>query len=149
MKVSPGTQVVAPATIGSTHRTLVYSPKSARSYAARILQDHEEKGFNLTSRVGRASLEFSPSYAGGVIGEVHPAGAWEKMNVSVRKVSTGEVLAEVSGKGRIRLEGTIEKVQLVDDRAFEVVVQPEQGARGIRGTIHVSYPNRAVYIRSE
>lgn len=147
--VNPGMQVVAPATTGSTDRPLVYSPKSARSYSARILQDHEEKGFNLASRVGRATLEFSPSYAGVVTVEVNPTGAWEKMKVSLRKVSTGEVLAEFSSKGRIRLEGTIEKVQLVDDRAFEVVVQPEQGTRGIRGTIRVSYPNRAVYIRSE
>jgi hypothetical protein len=147
--VNPEMQVAAPATTGATDRRVVYSPNSARSFSARILQDHEEKGFNVTSRVGRASLEFSPSYTGPVTVDVQPVGAWEKMTVTVRKVSTGEVLAEISSKGRIQLEGTIEKVQLVDDREFEVVVQPEQGTRGIRGTISVSYPKRAVYIRAE
>jgi hypothetical protein len=148
-RLNPEAQGVAPATTAATERRVVSSPRSARSYSARILQDHEEKGFNVTSSVGRAILEFSPSYAGAVTVEVQPVGAWEKMTVAVRKVSTGEVFAEISGKGRLRIEGTIEKVQLVDDRAFEVVVQPEQGTRGIRGTISVSYPSRAVYIRRE
>jgi hypothetical protein len=41
------------------------------------------------------------------------------------------------------------KAQLKDDRRFEVVVQAEHGTRGLRGTISVSYPDRAVYRRTE
>lgn len=147
--VDPGKQLVAPATVGATHRQAVFVPSSPKPYSVRILQAREEKGFSLSSRVGRANLEFSPSYTGVVRVEVEQIGAWEKMIVEVRKVSTGEVLAEISGKGRLRLEGMVEKAQLVDDRRFEVIVQPDQGTRGIRGTITVSYPDRAVYRRTE
>ena len=147
--VNPGMQVVAPATVGGTSRQAVFAPSSPRPHSVRILQAHEEKSFSLSSKVGRASLEFSPSYTGAVTVEVEQLGAWEKMTVEIRKVSTGEVLAEISGKGRLRLEGMIEKAQLVDDRQFEVIVQPEQGTRGVRGTISVSYPDRAVYRRTE
>jgi hypothetical protein len=69
--------------------------------------------------------------------------------LKVRKVSTGEILAEISGKGRLLLEGMIEKAHLKDDRQFEVVVQAEHGTRGLRGTISVSYPSRAVYRRTQ
>ena len=147
--VDPGMQVVAPTTVGTTRRQAVFAPSSPRPYSVRILQAHEEKSFSLSSRVGRGSLEFSPSYTGAVTVEVQQLGAWEKMTVEVRKVSTGEVLAEISGKGRLRLQGMIEKAQLVDDRRFEVIVQPEQGTRGVRGTISLSYPDRAVYFRTE
>lgn len=147
--VDPGLQVVAPATVGMTSRQAVFAPSSSKPHTVRILQAQEDKGFSLSSRIGRATLEFSPAYTGLVTVEVEQAGVWEKMTVEVRKVSTGEVLAEISGKGRLRLEGTIEKAQLVDDRKFEVVVQPEQGTRGLRGTISVSYPDRAVYRRTE
>ena len=147
--VNPGMQVVAPSTVGTTSRSPVFAPSSPRPHSVRILRAREEKGFSLSSRVGRASLEFSPSYTGAVTVEVEQGGVWEKMTLKLRKVSTGEVLAEISGKGRLRLEGTIEKAQLVDDRKFEVIVQPEQGTRGLRGTISVSYPDRAVYRRTE
>jgi hypothetical protein len=99
--------------------------------------------------MGRASLEFVPSYPGAVTVDVDQVGVWEKMTVEIRKSSTGEVLAGASGKGRLRLEAEIEKPQLVDDRGFEVVVHPDRGTRGLRGTISVSYPDRAVYIRAE
>lgn len=147
--VSPGMQVIAPATVGATSRQAVFAPLSPKPFSVRILQAHEEKSFSLSSRVGRASLEFSPSYTGTVAVEVDQLGVWEKMTVEVRKVSTGEVLAEVSGKGRVRLEGTIEKSHLKDDRRVEVIVRPDQGTRGVRGTISVSYPDRAVYRRTE
>jgi len=147
--VNPGMQFVAPATLGTTSRQAVFAPSSPKPFTVRILQAHEEKGFSLSSRVGRATLEFSPSYAGVVTVEVEQVGVWEKMIVEVRKVSTGEILAEISGKGRLRLEGSIEKALLVDDRRFEVIVQPEQGTRGVRGTISVSYPDRAAYRRTE
>ena len=147
--VDPGLQVVAPAVVGNTSRPAVFAPKSPKPFTVRILSDHEEKAISLSSKAGRATLEFVPSYPGTVSVKVESVGVWEKMTVKLRKVSTGEVLAEISGKGRIQLGATIEKVQLVDDRAFEVVVQPEHGARGVRGTISVSYPGRAVYIRTQ
>jgi hypothetical protein len=147
--VNPGMQFVAPATVGTSDRQAVFAPKSPQPFSVRILQAHEEKGFSLSSRVGRANLEFSPAYAGSVTVEVEQAGVWEKMTVEVRKLSTGEVLAETSGKGRLRLEGVIAKGHLKDDRRFEIVVQGDHGTRGVRGTISVSYPDRAIYRRTE
>jgi len=128
---------------------LITAPSSARPYSVRIVAAEADKAFTLSSRVGRANLEFSPSYPGTVAVEVDQVGVWEKMTVEVRKVSTGEVLAEASGKGRILLEGVVGKAHLKDDRQFEVVVQAEHGARGLRGSIVVSYPDRAVYRRTE
>ncbi len=68
------------------------------------------------------------------------------MVVQVRKVSTGEVMIEASGKGRLRLQGAVDNFDLRDDTTFEVVVTPGQGSRGIRGSIRVSYPSRLKYI---
>jgi hypothetical protein len=147
--VGPGLPVAAPATVGTISRQAVFTPSSPRPFTVIIFRAHEEKGFSLTSRVGRANLEFSPCCTGEVTIEVEQAGAWEKMTVEFRKVSTGEVLAEISGKGKLRLEGLIEKAHIKDDRRLEVVVQPEHGTRGVRGTISVSYPDRAVYRRTE
>jgi len=128
---------------------LVTTPSSPRPYSVRAVTAQVDKGFSLSSGVGRATLEFSPSYSGPVNVEVEQAGVWEKMTVEVRKVSTGEALAEVSGKGRLLLEGVVRKAHLKDDRRFEVVVQAEHGTRGLRGTISVSYPDRVVYRRAE
>jgi len=128
---------------------LVATPSSPMPYSVRLVEAEADKGFTLSSRVGRANLEFTPSYPGAVTVEVEQAGVWEKMTVEVRKVSTGKVLAETSGKGMLRLERVIEKAHLKDDRRFEVVVQPEHGTRGARGTISVSYPDRVVYRRTE
>ena len=128
---------------------LVTNPSSPRPYSVRTVTAEVDKGFSLSSGVGRANLEFSPSYSGPVYVEVEQAGVWEKMTVEVRKVSTGEVLAEVSGKGRLFLEGVVGKAHLKDDRRFEVVVQAAHGTRGLRGTISVSYPDRVVYRRAE
>ena len=130
-------------------RQAVFAPSSPKPFTVRILQAHEEKAFSLNSKGGRATLEFSPSYAGAVTVEVEPVGVWEKMAVKLRKVSTGEILAEISGKGRLRLEGVIGRARIKDDRRFEVVVQAAHGTRGLRGTISVSYPDRAVYLRAE
>ena len=128
---------------------MVTNASSPMPYSVRIVAAEIDKGFTLSSRVGRAKLEFSPSYSGAVNVEVEQAGVWEKMTVEVRKVSTGEVLAEVSGKGRLVLEGVVGKGHLKDDRRFEVVVQAEHGTRGLRGTISVSYPDRAVYLSTQ
>ena len=54
-----------------------------------------------------------------------------------------------AGKGRLRLGVNVDKVHLIDDRLFEVVVRQGQGTWGLRGTIRVRYPNRGVYIRNE
>ena len=128
---------------------LVSSPSSPRPYSVRTVTAEVDKGFSLSSGVGRANLEFAPSYSGPINVEVEQAGVWEKMTVEVRKVSTGEVLAEVSGKGRLLLEGVVGKEHLKDDRRYEVVVKAEHGTRGLRGTISVSYPDRVVYRRAE
>jgi hypothetical protein len=147
--IDPGTRVVAPATVGATSKKTVFAPTSPKSFTFRVSRAQEEKSFNLSSRVARANLEFVVSYPGVVSVEVEQDGVWEGMIVEVRKVSTGEILAEVSGKGRLRVEGGIEKVHLVDDRKFEVMVHQGQGTRGLRGTIRVRYPDRGVYIRNE
>jgi hypothetical protein len=128
---------------------LVTTASSPRPYSVLIVVAEVDKGFTLSSRVGRANLEFSPSYPGAVTVEVEQVGVWEKMTVEVLKVSTGEVLAEISGKGRLLLEGMVGKAHLKDDRRFAVVVQAEHGTRGLRGTISVSYPDRAIYRRTE
>ena len=128
---------------------LVKTESSPRPYSVRFVTAEVDKGFTLSSRIGRANLEFSPSYPGAVTVEVEQVGVWEKMTVEVRKVSTGEVMAEISGKGSLRLDGKIGKAHLKDDRRFEVVVQAEHGTRGLRGTISVSYPDRVVYRRTE
>jgi hypothetical protein len=128
---------------------LVTTASSPRPYSVRIVAAEVDMGFTLSSQVGRTNLEFSPSYSGAVTVEVEQVGVWEKMTLKVRKVSTGEILAEISGKGRLLLEGMIEKAHLKDDRQFEVVVQAEHGTRGLRGTISVSYPSRAVYRRTQ
>lgn len=128
---------------------LISNPSSPKPYSVRVVAAEAEKGFTLSSRVGRANLEFSPAYPGPVKVVVEQAGVWEKMTVQVRQVSTDEVLAQVSGKGRLSLEGVVEKAHLKDDRRFEVVIQAEHGTRGLRGTISVSYPDRVVYRRTE
>lgn len=128
---------------------LVATPSSPMPYSVRVVAAEVEKGFTVSSRVGRANLEFLPSYPGTVNVEVEQDGAWEKMTVEIRKVSTGEVLAEISGKGRLLLEAVLGKARLKDDRRFEVVVQAEHGTRGLRGTVSVSYPDRVVYRRTE
>jgi len=128
---------------------LVTTPSSPMPYSVRLVKTEADKSFTLSSRVGRANLEFSPSYPGTFNVHVEQVGEWEKMTAEVRKLSTGEVLAGVTGKGRFLLEGVVGKAHLKDDRRFEVVVQAEHGTRGLRGTISVSYPGRVVYRRTE
>jgi hypothetical protein len=147
--VDPGEKVVAPATVGVTSRNTVFAPTSPKSFTFRVARAQDEKSFDLSSRVARANLAFVVSYPGVVVVEVQQDGVWEGMIVEVRKVSTGEILAEASGKGRLRLEAGIEKVHLLDDRQFEVVVRHGQGTWGLRGTIRVRYPDRGFYIRTE
>ena len=145
----PGGSKVTTKDTGPTPAGLVTNASSPMPYSVRVVAAEVEKGFTLSSRVGRAKLEFSPSYSGAVDVEVAQVGVWEKMTVEIRRVSTGEVQAEVSGKGRLLLEGVVGKGDLKDDRRFEVVVQAEHGTRGLRGTISVSYPDRVVYRRTE
>lgn len=147
--VGTGKKVVAPVTDGESSRMTVFTPTSAKSFTFRVSRAQAEKSFNLSSQIARANLEFVVSYPGQVAVEVEQAGVWEKMIVELRKVSTGEVVAEASGKGRLRLEGGVEKVHLIDDRLFEAVVRQGQGTWGLRGTIRVRYPSRGVYIRNE
>jgi hypothetical protein len=147
--VGTGQHVVAPATVGVTSQKTVFSPTSSKSFTYRVSRAQAEESFNLSSRIARANLEFVVSYPGRVSVEVEQQGVWEKMIVEIRKVSTGEILATAEGKGRLRLEGGVEKVHLIDDRLFEVAVRQAQGAWGLRGTIRVRYPDRGVYIRNE
>jgi hypothetical protein len=71
------------------------------------------------------------------------------MIVEIRKASTGEVLAVGEGKGSLRFDGEVGFIALKDDRRLEVVVIPDHGTRGVRGTITVKYPARATYRRTE
>ncbi len=118
-------------------------------YSVVILPASAETGFALSSQKSRGSLDFAPRYAGKVIVEVVQVGVYETMIVELRKLSTGEILAEARSKGRIEIAGEIGAAHLKDDRRFEVVVRSDQGARGTRGTIAVSYPSQALYRRSE
>jgi hypothetical protein len=147
--VDPGKEVVESVTVGEESRKVIFAPASPKSFTFRISRAQAEESFNLSSRIARANLEFVVSYPGHVSVEVEQQGVWEKMIVEIRKVSTGEILANAEGKGRLRLAGTVDRVHLFDDRLFEVVVRQAQGAWGLRGTIRVRYPNRGVYIRNE
>ena len=122
---------------------------SPQPYSVVVLPAQAETGFSLSSQKSRGTLEFAPPYAGEVIIEVVQAGVYEIMIVELRKLSTGEVLAETRGKGRIQIAGEIGAAHLKDDRRFEVVVRSDQGSRGTRGLITVSYPARAIYRRTE
>ena len=128
---------------------LVKAPSSPRPYTVLTFPAHAEIGFTLSSSRSRGILEFVAVYPGAVTVEVEQGGMYENMVVEVRKVSTGEVLAEATGKGRIRFEGRIGLLDLKDDRRLDVVVTPAHGTRGVRGTIEVSYPARASYRISE
>jgi hypothetical protein len=147
--VAPGKEIVAPVAVDETSRMNVFAPKSSKAFAFRVSGAQTEKAFNLSSRIARANLEFVVSYPGAVAVDVEQDGVWENMTVEVRKVSTGEILAEASGKGRLRLEGKIDKVHLIDDRLFEAIVRQGQGTWGLRGTIRVRYPDRGIYIRND
>jgi len=124
----------------------VFVPSSPRPYGLAIVPEEMEAAVSLTSMRSQSLVEFTPASAGEVTVEVVQTGVFESMVVQVRKVSTGQVLIEASGKGSLRLEGVIDDFDLKDDRRFEVVVVPGQGSRGIRGSIRVSYPARLRYM---
>jgi hypothetical protein len=114
-----------------------------RPFGVAAIEDTVEQGFTLSSPRSRASLGFVLGLPGAVVVEVSQTGSWEKMHVEVRKVSTGATLQEARGKGGLHFDGLIGPELLRDDRRFEVVVSPEQGARNLRGTIRVTFPARA------
>jgi len=128
---------------------VVVAGATPRPYTVLTLPGRAETGFALSSRRSRGTLECVPVYAGSLTVEVVQTGAFETIIVEVRKLSTGEVLAEARGKGRIQITGELSAPHLKDDRRFEVVVRGDQGTRGARGTIAVSYPARAVYRRAK
>ena len=121
-------------------------PLSPKPFTVRHRSEAADTSFTLSSQRSRATLEFTPLYPGPVTVDVEQSGVFEKMIVEVRKVSTGEVLVEEQGRGRLHLEGEIAGAYLKDDRKFEVVVRPDQGARGARGSITVTYPAAVMYI---
>ena len=127
----------------------VVAPSSPQPYSVRIIAAEEEIGFSLTSPRSREVIVFEPPFSGKVTVEVLPAGGYEAHHLEVRKVSTGEVLAEADGKGNLRLEGGIDAATLKGDRRLEAVVTLAQGARTSRGTLKVTYPARAMYRRTE
>jgi hypothetical protein len=124
-------------------------PSSPQPYSVRVVAEEEEAGFILSSPRSRAVIAFEPLFSGNVIVEVAPAMVYEAHHLEVRKVSTGEILAEADGKGNLRLEGGIDAGTLKGDRRLEAVVTLAQGARTSRGTIKVTYPARAIYRRTE
>lgn len=127
----------------------VVAGASPRPYTVLIIPSRAETGFSLSSQKSRSVLDFAPRYAGEVVVEVMQSSAFENMIVELRKPSTGEIIAETRGKGRIQLAGELGAAHLKHDRLFQVVVRPDQGSRGARGTIAVSYPARALYRRTE
>lgn len=127
--------------------TLVFGAVG-KPFAVAVLDETVDQGFALSSPRSRATLGFNPGVPGEVVVEVDQVGAWGKIVVEVRKVSTGEVLQEAYGLGRLRLEGPVHEGLLKDDRRFEVVVRLDEGTRGVRGTVRVTYPARARFIAS-
>jgi len=125
------------------------TPSSPQPYSVRFVAEEEEINFSLTSPRSRGVIAFEPPYSGKVAVEVMRSGGYDALHLEVRKVSTGEILAEVDGKGNLRLEGGIDTATLKGDRRLEAIVTPAQGARGSRGTIKVTYPARAMYRRTE
>jgi hypothetical protein len=128
--------------------TLVFGA-SGKPFAVVVLDETVDQGFALSSPRSRATVGFNPGVPGGVVVEVDQVGAWGKIVVEVRKVSTGEILQEARGLGRLRVEGPVHEGLLKDDRRFEVVVRPDEGTRGVRGTVRVTYPARVRFIASQ
>jgi hypothetical protein len=130
----------------STDSPAVVIQPAAVPYAAVVVPEEFERAFTLTSARSQGVASFVPGRPGRINVEVAQIGMVENMVVQVRKVSTGEVLAEAEGKGRLRLDGSVDGFDLRGDRTLEVVVTPGQGSRGIRGTMHVTYPAGIRYL---
>lgn len=128
---------------------LIRAPSAPQPYTVLTFAARSDLGFSLSSQLSRGLLEFAPRYPGEVEVEVQQSGAYERMVVEIRKSSSGKVLAEATGRGRLTFTGRIGLLDLKDDRRLEVVVSPAQGTRGARGTITVTYPARASYRRTE
>jgi hypothetical protein len=133
----------------SVPSNLISNPSTPQPYTALIFPTRLNLGFTLSSQQSRGLLEFVPTYPGGVEVVVEQNGTYEAMVVEIRKTSSGEVLASATGKGRLSFTGRIGHLDLKDDRRLEVVVRPAHGTRGVRGTITVEYPVRAIYRRTE
>jgi len=146
--VSAPAPVPAPVADTPVENGLV-TPSSPRPYTAMVLTKEKETGFSLTSARSRGVLEFDPLYAGKVKVAVIPSGAYESLHLEIVKPATGEVLAEATGRGTLRLDGRIDAAILKDDGRLEAVVTMAPGARGSRGTSTASYPARVVYRRTE
>jgi hypothetical protein len=129
-----------------TDSPAVVIPLSARPYAAVVVPEELETPFTLTSPRSQGVVTFVPGHPGRINVEVTQIGMVENMVVQVRNVSTGEVVAEAQGKGRLRLDGSVDSFDLRGDRSLEVVVTPGQGSRGIRGTVRVTYPAHIRYM---
>ncbi|MEJ2189228.1 MAG: hypothetical protein P8Y93_07375 [Acidobacteriota bacterium] len=127
----------------------VVAASSPKPYSVNVFPAHAETTFSLSSMRSSASLEFSPAYNGEVSVRVRVTEAPEKIEVEVRKISTGAVLARGTGRVQVQLDGVLGGGELKDDRRLEVVVSLAQGSRGSRGIIEVDYPGRAVYRRTE
>jgi hypothetical protein len=128
---------------------LVSTPSTPQPYTMLTFPARSDLGFTLSSHLSRGLLEFAPVYPGVIEVEVEQGGVYENVVVEIRKSSNGEVLANATGKGRLRFTGRIGLLDLKDGRRLEVIVSPAQGTRGVRGTIAVSYPARASYRRTE
>jgi hypothetical protein len=126
--------------------SLVADPSLPQPYGMVVIPAAKETSISLSSHRARGTLEFSPGCVGKALVEVTQTGSYETMVVRIEKTSTGEVLAEGVGKGRMRLEGGVDAFLLRDDRRFRVVVTPGQGSRGVRATVKVSYPDRLRFV---
>ncbi len=109
-------------------------------FAIAVVPATDETGFALTSDRAHASLPFVIGQPGDVSVEVSQIGGWDEISIEIRKVSNGAVLQRARGRGRVQLEGFVGKDLLRDDRGFEVLVSPDRGSRGARGTIRVQFP---------
>ena len=128
---------------------LVVAPSVPMPYHFRTVPRTVEKAFNLTSPKSREEIVFQPPFVGRVDVEVESGTSRDKVLVQIRKISTGEVLAEASQKGRVEMKGELKQGDLKNDGRLEAVVSLPEGARGSRGTLNVTYPSQPMYRRMD
>jgi hypothetical protein len=137
-------QLQPPATEDEAHPGLIV-PTQPQPYSVVLAPVEVEDTFYLASDRSVAEFEFAPHFPGPVSVEVDQGGVNEVMTVTVTKALTGEALIEERGRNLIRFDGRIDAESLKDDRSIMVEVRGGPAIRGLRGTIQVAYPERALY----
>jgi hypothetical protein len=120
-------------------------PTEPQPYSIVLAPGEVEEAFFIASDRSVAGVGFAPRFPGPVSVEVDQGGVNEIMIVTVARALTGEVLIEERARNAVRFDGRIDSESLKDDRRLLVEVRGGPSTRGLRGTIQVSYPERALY----